>query len=76
MRLSRQNHPRSLETHASCLSHWKSQVVEAPEGDTGPLLSSTPKPPNRLRSYPPPTALPTPRPSPPAEASLLLGINF
>ena len=60
MRLSCQNHPRSLETHASCLSRWKSQVVEAPEGDTGPLLSSTPKPPNRLRSYP----LPQPSPLP------------
>lgn len=60
MRLSHQNHPRSLETHASWLSRWRSQVVEAPEADTGPLLSSAPKPPNRLRSYPP--ALPTPRP--------------
>lgn len=70
MRLSHQNHTRSLETYASCLSRWKSQVVEAPEGDTGLLLSSTPKLPNHL----PPQ--PCPLPTPPAEASLLLGINF
>lgn len=60
MRLSHQNHPKSLETHTSGLSGWKSQVVEAPEGDTGPLLGSTPEPPNRLRSYSPAPALPCP----------------
>ena len=57
MRLSHQNHPRSLETHTSRLSVGSPRWWKPLTGDTGPLLGSTPKPPNRLRSYP----LPRPR---------------